>query len=224
VTTDSKDFVAGLVAEMQALFARLGEHQTLESEAQGRLEVPILLKLALKSELEASELAGLWLATTPEIDAKMVLARQCGDEMIHFRLILGRLGELGEDTAAIERDPLGEEGYSPLYQYLRGLRSTVERIAGGPFAREAIAEIRNSQFIAFCRQVGDEDTAALYETRIDPDEIAHHRLGREFLERHCTTPELQEAAAAAARNTLAIADELRSLTERSTGMHPIPVS
>lgn len=224
MTTESREFVAGLVAEMQAIFARLGAHQTLEAESQGRLDVRILLKLALKSELEASELAGSWLASAPEIDAKMVLARQCGDEMVHYRLILDRLAELGEDVEAIQRDPLGEEGYSPLYQYLRGLRSTVERIAGGPFAREAIAEVRNAQFIAFCRVVGDETTARLYETRIDPDEMAHHRLGREFLERHCTTPELQQAAAAAARNTLAIADELRSLTERSTGMHAIPVS
>jgi hypothetical protein len=224
VTIESKEFVATLVAEMHALFARLGEHQTLESESQGRLEVRILLKLALRSELEASELAGAWLASTPEIDAKMVLARQCGDEMVHYRLILERLAELGEDTDAIQRDPLGDEGYSPLYQYLRGLRGTVERIAGGPFAREAIAEVRNAQFIAFCRMVGDETTAELYERRIDPDEIAHHRLGREFLERHCDTAELQEQAAAAARTTLAIADELRSLTERSTGMHAIPVS
>ena len=36
--------------------------------------------------------------------------------------------------------------------------------------------------------------------------------------------ELQELAVSASRNTLAIADELRSLAEKSTGMHPIPVS
>jgi hypothetical protein len=38
------------------------------------------------------------------------------------------------------------------------------------------------------------------------------------------TPELQELAAAAARNTLAIADELRTLAEKTTGMHNIPSS
>lgn len=218
---DGKDFVAQLDAEIQRLFAKLGAQETLESESGGRLDVVTLLRLALKSELEASELAGLWMPTTPEVDAKLVLAQQCGDEMKHYRLISERLAELGEDLH--DFDPLAE-GYSPLYQYLRGLRSTVERVAGGPFAREAIAEVRNAQFIAFCRQVGDEPTARLYEDVIHPEEIHHNRAGRALLEKYAVTPELQELAAAAARNTLAIADELRTLAEKTTGMHNIPVS
>jgi pyrroloquinoline-quinone synthase len=62
-----------------------------------------------------------------------------------------------------------------------------------------------------------------FAIHIEADEV-HGERGYQIVERHCTTPERQEQAAAAARNTLAIADELRSLTERSTGMHPIPVS
>lgn len=218
---DSHEFVRRLVAEMQQLFARLGERDTLESESGGRVEVVTLLKLALKSELEASELAGSWMATTPELDAKLAFAQQCGDEMKHYQLIVDRLRDLGEDVAAL--DPMAD-GYSPLYQYLRGLRSSVERVAGGPFAREAIAEVRNAQFIAFCESVGDDETARLYRDVIQPEEILHHRLGRAFLERHATTPELQELAAAATRNTLAIADELAILAEKATGVHGIPVS
>jgi 1,2-phenylacetyl-CoA epoxidase catalytic subunit len=221
VTVDGKEFVAQLDREIQRLFAQLGEQETLESESQGQLDVVTLLKLALKSELEASELAGSWMPTTPEVDAKLALAQQCGDEMKHYELITRRLQELGEDLSGF--DPLAE-GYSPLYQYLRGLRSTVERVAGGPFAREAIAEVRNAQFIAFCRQVGDETTARLYEETIHPEEIHHNRVGRALLEKYAVSPELQEAAAAAARNTLAIADELRTLAEKTTGMHNIPVS
>jgi hypothetical protein len=218
---DGKQFIAGLVAEMEALFARLGEQEALESESEGQVEVKTLLRLALKSELEASELAGLWMPTTPEIDVKLLLAEQCGDEMKHYALICARLGELGEDVGGFE--PLAE-GYSPLYQYLRPLRSTVERVAAGPFAREAIAKVRNEQFIALCDVVGDVATARLYRQVIQPEEVKHHDLARAILERLCTTDELQELAAGAARNTLAIADELRTLAEKSTGMHPIPVS
>ncbi len=218
---NSRTFVAGLVAEMQAIFAGLGEQGALESESQGKVDIVTLLRLALKSELEASELAGHWMPTTPEIDAKMAFARQCGDEMKHYHLISKRLAELGHDLAGF--DPL-EDGYSPLYHYLKGLKSTVERVAGGPFAREAIAEVRNAQFIALCERQGDEGTARLYREIIQPEEIHHHRLGRELLEALCTTPELQEAAAAATRAALAIADELQTLTEKSTGMHPIPGS
>ena len=65
---NSKQFVAGLVEEMDRVFARLGETETLEAESEGRVDVVTLLRLALKSELEASELAGFWMPTTPEVD------------------------------------------------------------------------------------------------------------------------------------------------------------
>ncbi len=218
---NSKEFVAHLMDEMGTLFARLGETETLEAESDGKVDVVTLLRLALKSELEASELAGFWMPTTPEVDGKMAFALQCGDEMKHYGLISQRLVELGEDLTHF--DPL-EDGHSPLYQYLRGLRTTVERIAGGPFASEAIAVIRNAQFVTFCRSVGDEETARLYADTIQPEEAHHHQLGREILEKYLVTPELQELAASAVRNTLAIADELRSLAVKTTGVHNIPVS
>ena len=218
---NSKDFVAGLMDEMEQIFARLGDTDTLESESEGQVDVVTLLRLALKSELEASELAGFWMPTTPEVDAKMCLAQQCGDEMKHYGMISQRLAELGEDLA--EFDPLSD-GHSPLYQYLRGLRTTVERIAAGPFASEAIATVRNAQFVKFCREVGDQETARLYDETIQPEEFHHHEFGRRILEKYATTPELQELAAAAVRNTLAIADELRNLAAKTTGVHNIPVS
>jgi 1,2-phenylacetyl-CoA epoxidase catalytic subunit len=218
---DGKEFVTGLVAEMSTLFARLGERETLESESEGQVELVTLLRLALASELEASELAAYWMPTTPEIDVKLLLAEQCGDEMKHYALICHRLEELGEPHTG----EAPAEGYSPLYHYLRGLRTTVERVAAGPFAREAIAEVRNAQFVAFCDAVGDEVTARLYRETIGPEEVKHHQHARELLERLCDTPELQELAGAAVRTTLAIADELRTLAEKSTGRHhPIPVS
>lgn len=217
----SLEFVAGLVAEMQAVFARLGARQALEAESQGKVEIVPLLKAALKSEVEAAELGGLALPTTPELDAKSAFAQQCGDEMKHYRLIVARLAELGLDVSS--EDPLAE-GYSPLYLYVKRLKTTVERIAAGPFAREAIAKVRNEQFIGLCEQMGDTATARLYRDVIQPEEIHHHELGRKVLERLCTTPDLQWLAAEATRNTLAIADELSTLAERSTGMRSIPVS
>lgn len=218
---NGKEFVAGLMEEMNQLFDRLGEIDTLESESEGQVDVVTLLRLALKSELEASELAGFWMPSTPEVDAKMCLAQQCGDEMKHYGMISQRLTELGEDLSTF--DPLAD-GHSPLYQYLRGLRTTVERIAAGPFTSEAIATVRNAQFVNFCRSVGDEGTARLYNDVIQPEEQHHHELGRRVLEKYATTPELQELAAAAVRNTLAIADELRNLAAKTTGVHNIPVS
>ena len=218
---NARSFVDGLTEEMETLFAQLGARETLESESDGRVDVPTLLRLALKSELEASELAGSWLPSTPELEAKRLFAEQCGEEMKHYSLIVERLQELGEDLSSFE--PMAN-GYSPLYQYLQTLRTTVERVAGGPFALEAIAKVRNRQFIDFCRSVGDEGTARLYVEVIQPEEVKHHELGRAFLARHCSTPEQQAAASAATRNALAIADELQTLARKRSGMHPIPSS
>lgn len=218
---DSNTFVAGLVDEMNELFSKLDARETLESESDGQVEVVTLLKLALVSELEASNIAAYWLPTTPEIDAKTIFAEQCSDEMRHYNLIMKRLEDLGEDMS--DFDP-NAGGPSPLHQYLRGLRSTVERMAAGPFVCEAVAEVRNEQFIELCHAVGDERTARLYEKIIQPEEVRHHRRGREFLEKHATTAEVQTLAAAAARTSLAIADELKSLAEKTTGVQNMPVS
>jgi len=207
---------------MEALFSGLGEIETLEAESGGRVDVVTLLKLALKSELEASEIAGSWMPTTEEIDVKLAFAEQCGDEMRHYGLICQRLAELGEDLS--EYDPTAE-AYSPFYHYLRGLRTSVERVAAGPFTMEAVAKVRNQQFIDFCQSVGDHETARLYIDTIQPEEVHHHEVGRKLLEKYAVTPEQQEAIAAAMRSSLAIADELSTLAQRSTGIGgPIPVS
>jgi len=214
------EFVATLVAEMQRIFAGLGEQGALEAESQGRVEVPTLLELAMRSEIEAAELAGFWMPSTPELDVKQVFALQCADEMKHYRLIAERLATLGRVVPA---DPMAG-GYSPLYDYLKTLRTTVERVAAAPFAREAIAEVRNAQFIALCERVGDRETATLYGDVIQPEEIHHHRAGRELLEKYCVDADSQRLALAATLATLAIADELSTLAEKRLGVHPIPAS
>lgn len=216
-----EEFVAQLQAELRELFESLGERETLEAESDGDVQVARLLKLALQSELEASELAALWMPSTPEIDVKRMLAHQCNDEMKHYELIVERLAELGEDVEDL--NPL-RDGYSPLYHYLRPLTSTIERVAAGPFAGEAVAEVRNAQFIEFCRAVGDHETAELYETVIHPEEIHHHELAARLLARYCDTPELQERARSATMSSLAIADELKTLARKTTGLLTIPAS
>lgn len=216
-----QEFVEQLLQEMDELFAQLDTQETLESETSGQLDTVTLLRHALRSEVEAAEIAGLWMPTTPETDVKMAFARQCGDEMRHYELILERLQELGEDPDSLETvDP----SYSPLYQYLRTLQSTVERIAAAPFAREAAAKVRNAQFVDFCRSIGDQETTDLYVDIIQPDEVHHHELGCKLLARYATSDSLQTLARAAARNSLAIADELRTLAEKTTGLRSIPVS
>jgi uncharacterized ferritin-like protein (DUF455 family) len=216
---DAEAFVKDLDAHNQALLRRLAPESTLKPEVEGDLNVVNLLKVALKNEIEATEIAARWLTTTEELPVKLALARQVGDEARHYRLIADRLRALG--FVATSFDPLAK-GYGPLFGYLDTLRSTVERVAAGQFTREAIAIVKNRQFIEFCEAAGDRDTAALYRDVIEPDERHHHELGRSLLLTLATTPAAQEAAARAARRTLALAEELQQQALAGAGIHHAP--
>ena len=178
---DVEAFVRELDARNQELLRRLAPEAALEPEVEGDLNVVNLLKVALKNEIEASESAARWMVTTGELDVKLALARQVGDEAKHYRLIADRLQELGFDAPSF--NPLAK-GYGPLFQYLDTLQTTVERVAAGQFTREAIAIVKNRQFIEFCDAVGDQETARLYREIIEPDERHHHELGRRLLLRY----------------------------------------
>jgi hypothetical protein len=213
------EFVGQLDAENQAQLRGLEPDATLTPEIDGPLNVPNLLKVALKNEIEATEIAARWLVSTEDVQVKLALARQVGDEARHYRLIAERLGTLGIDAAGL--DPLAG-GYGPLFKYLDTLATTVERVAAGQFTREAVAVVKNRQFIEFCERVGDKDTAALYRDTIEPDERYHHELGRRLLLRLATTPETQAAARAAARRTLELAEELQKKALATSGIHHAP--
>ncbi len=215
----AEEFVARLDAENQALLRRLEPEATLRPEAEGDLSIVNLLKIALKNEIEATEIAARWLVGSDEVDVKLALARQVGDEAKHYRMIAERLRELGVDPRGI--DPLAR-GYGPLFKYLDTLATTVERVAAGQFTREAIAVVKNRQFIELCEQAGDTVTAALYRDVIEPDERYHHELGRRLLLRLAATEADQEAARRAARRTLELAEELQTAALKTAGIHHAP--
>jgi 1,2-phenylacetyl-CoA epoxidase catalytic subunit len=215
----AEEFVAALDADNQRLLRALEPDATLKPEVEGPLNVPNLLKVALRNELEATEIAARWLVSSDDVALKLALARQVGDEAKHYRLIAERLGQLGVDAAAL--DPLAG-GFGPLFKYLDTLTTSVERVAAGQFTREAIAVVKNRQFIDFCERVGDKTTAALYRDTIEPDERYHHELGRRLLLRLATSPESQAAARAAAARTLALADELQKKALATAGIHHAP--
>jgi uncharacterized ferritin-like protein (DUF455 family) len=212
-------FVAELDERNQALLRRLAPEATLKPEVEGDLTVTNLLKVALKNEVEATEIATRWSSTTDDVHVKMAFARQAGDEARHYRLIGERLHELGFDARGF--DPLAK-GYGPLFAYLDRLKTTVERVAAGQFTREAIAVVKNRQFIEFCVAAGDAATAALYRDVIEPDERFHHELGRTLLLRHALTAEDQALARRAAARTLELAEELQAAALRTAGIHHAP--
>ncbi|MBI3073136.1 MAG: DUF455 family protein [Deltaproteobacteria bacterium] len=164
-----------------------------------------LLQIALANEISVSELAAEWTPTTPEVDVKIAFARQAGDEAGHFLLVAGRLAALGFDVESF-RAPRE----NPLFQYLKGLATTVERVAAGLFTLEAIALGVNENFMAYCERQGDLETVRIYREAIQPDERTHHEIGTRLLRKYATTPELQSAARAAVEGVLNIATSARA--------------
>jgi uncharacterized ferritin-like protein (DUF455 family) len=178
-----------------------------EPGSPSRAEVVRRLKIALKNEIEASELAALWMASTPEIDVKLAFARQAGDEAKHYRLIEKHLLKLEVDTS--DFNPVAD-GYGPMFQLLTGFQTTIERVAAAQLTRESLALKKNEQFIEFCEAAGDHETAAFYRKEIQPDEQWHVDLGRRTLEKYATTAELQAQARNASNAVLELAVKIQN--------------
>lgn len=175
-----------------------------------------LLQIALANEINVSELAAAWMPSTRELDVKLAFARQAGDEAGHFQLVADRLGALGFDVASFAPSD------NPMFQYLRGLTTTVERIAAGLFTLESIAYGVNENFMAFCERRGDAETARIYREYIQPDERAHQQLGQRLLAKYAATPELEQLAQATVGRLLEIASATRAKAAERLGTACFP--
>jgi hypothetical protein len=216
---DANTFVAELMRENDQLLARLAPAATLAAEVGGDLAPVKLLRVALKNEIEASEIAAMWLPSAETVALKLALARQAGDEAKHYGLIEDRLLELGDNLAGFSPLALG---YSPIYQYLKGLETDVERVAAGQFTREAIAMVKNRQFIELCEKAGDDKTGRLYREIIEPDERFHHEMGVKFLRLLAIDAKSQALARAARIRTIELAEELQNLAYTRAKIHHAP--
>jgi uncharacterized ferritin-like protein (DUF455 family) len=210
-------FIAELEAFKAARLAPIvGAGRTSLTESTGG-DTKQLLQVALANEINVSELAALWMPTTPELDVKLAFARQAGDEAGHFQLVADRLAALGFDVASYQ--PPAE---SPMFAYLRGLATTVERIAAGLFTLESIAYAVNENFMAFCDRQGDAETVRIYREYIQPDERAHQELGQRLLAKYATTPQLQQLARDTVDQLLAIATTARQAAATKLGTACVP--
>jgi len=216
--TDGVLFVRELKAENEKLFAKLDEDPLVTPENTTPARLAAVFKAALKNEMEAAEVAAEWVASTPELEAKLVLARHAGDEARHYQLLEEKVCARGVDLAGY--NPLDPP--SPVLEYLRSLPTTVERIAAALVAREAMGRRRNAQFLKFLERAGQAEIAQLYRDIINPDEERHHEAGCAVLAQLAVTPETQERARCAAARLLEIGDRMRDAFLQKTGAAVIP--
>jgi hypothetical protein len=176
-----------------------------------------MLQVALANEISVSEVAAAWMPTAPEIDVKLALARQAGDEAGHFHVVADRLAALG---FAVTEFAMPDD--NPLFQYLKGLSTTVERVAAGLFTLESIAYAVNENFMTFCELGGDAETVRIYREYIQPDERAHQQLGQRLLAKYASTPELQRVARETVGKVLDIAAAGRAKAAERMGTACFP--
>src|SRR2546428_9376672 len=144
--TSTHQFVKQLEAHVHERLAGLDLLKEPEIGAVDRLEIVRRLKMAMKNELEASEIAAVWIPSTPEVEVKLALARQVGDEAKHYKLIEEHLVSMGADLGGFNPSA---DGYGPMFQLLAGFKTTVERIGAAQVTRQSVALEKNDQVIEF---------------------------------------------------------------------------
>src|SRR5438445_13174193 len=117
-TMDGNEFVNKLKAENEAILAKIDEPPISSGIPKGEL-LAALVKMALKNEIEAAEIAAEWVSTTQELPAKLALARHAGDEARHYQLIEEKARAMGISLDGFR--PLDPP--SPVLTYLRTLTS-----------------------------------------------------------------------------------------------------
>lgn len=95
----------------------------------------LVMQSRLYNEIRAGEVFGSWLATTPEIEVKHLLAEACHEEFVHAQLLMERIERMGLDPLAYGPPP----EQVALFHTMRNLETTVERLAGFQLAGEAVA-------------------------------------------------------------------------------------
>jgi hypothetical protein len=128
-----------------------------------------------------------------------------------------RLARKGFDTGEFTPGPS-----SPLFDYLRSLTTTVERIAAGLFTLQALACAVNETFIRYCEGLGDADTVAIYRKFIQPDEQSHEQLGQQLLVRYALTPDRRGRAREVVAQVLTLAGTGRAKAAERLGVACLP--
>src|SRR5258708_35481936 len=119
-------FLSELDAQNHEALERIGTRAACEPSPE--ITVAKLLGMALKNELEATECAAAWIASTPEVDVKLALARQAGDEAKHYKLIVARLARRGVGAPKMKpQAPSSPRARHPPPHFVAGLHGHVAR-------------------------------------------------------------------------------------------------
>jgi hypothetical protein len=200
----AETFVHEMETKNQASFDRLmaSYGQTLLKEDFTPAD---LVRLEMKTTVEATEVSALWITETDSLDVKIALAAACGDGARNFALLRDRLAALGVD-------PLGFDvrfgGYTKLFAFFRSLQTTEERASGGPVTLRAFNLRRLEAAAQHVEGKGDGETATLLRETLARDEENQRDIGRRTLVETVINEESQARARRAAFRTIELLGEV----------------
>lgn len=171
--------------------------------AKESFEAEGVLRLIIKSTMEAAEVAALWVSDCEDLEMKLSLAEQCGDGARQCRQVAARLAELGLPAY----DPR-EGGYSKLFAFLRSLQTPEERSAAGYVTAKGLSIARLQALMTFCSDKGDSQTARLLGEGILTHERRYYEEGKRLLVQVALNEESQARGRRAAYRTLELATEM----------------
>jgi hypothetical protein len=195
-------FVTELDAKNQASIQRVVDALSA-GLAKETFEVEGILRLVIKSTMEAAEVAALWVSDCEDLEMKLSLAEQCGDGARQCRQVAARLAELGL-TAYDPRDG----GYSKLFAFLRSLQTPEERSAAGYVTAKSLSIARLQALMTFCSDKGDGETARLLGEGILTHERRYYEDGKRLLAQVALNEESQARGRRSAYRTLELATEM----------------
>ncbi|HSZ82332.1 MAG TPA: hypothetical protein VLA14_08620 [Polyangia bacterium] len=197
----SDTFVTELDAKNQISIQRVIEALGAGIVKEG-FEVTDVLRLVIKTTIEAAEVAALWVSDCEDLEMKLSLAEQCGDGAKQCRKVTARLVALGQDSY----DPR-HGGYSKLFAFLRSLQTAEERSAAGYVTAKALSMARLAALAAVCRAAGDAETAALLADDLLSQERRYYEEGKLMLAAVALNEESQARGRRSAYRTLELATE-----------------
>lgn len=195
-------YVIELDAKNQPQIQRVIDALTA-SIAKESFEVVDVLRLVIKSTIEAAEVAALWVSDCESLEMKLSLAEQCGDGARQCRQLTARLAELGVPAY----DPR-EGGYSKLFAFLRSLGTAEERSAAGYVTAKALSMARLQALTTFIAGKGDADTARMLTEGLLVQERRWYEEGKRLLAEAGVNEESQARGRRSAYRTLELATEM----------------
>lgn len=196
---NSKTFVAELMEQVGAFCRDFDAHPPAYTYIPCTTDAQraMVLKSRLHNELQAADLYGGWLRSTPEFEVKAIMAHSANEEMEHAELLAERIRGLGHDP--FDYRPLPAQ--TAMFSALAGLHGTCARIAGFPLAGETVATYLIGK--SLLSDSVPEWIKAPYR-HINKEELQHGSVPQGILHRYALTDELQDAVrrAVAMRMTL----------------------